>query len=73
MKVFKRLGYLLALIGLIMYLPPVMEFLTLHFGEKIGRFSGLVSFAIGWGILGACLAFSAGFKFQHERIKKKLQ
>ncbi|MGA8179632.1 MAG: hypothetical protein WB792_06205 [Desulfobacterales bacterium] len=73
MKVVKKLGYLLSLVGFIMYLPPMMELLTLHFGETIGHFSGIVSFAIGWAILGAHLAFSAGFKYQHERIKKKIQ
>jgi hypothetical protein len=73
MKVIKKLGYLLLLIGFIMYLPPVMEILTLHFGETIGHFSGIVSFAVGWGILGAHLAFSAGFNHELEHIKKKPQ
>jgi dipeptide/tripeptide permease len=73
MKAIKKLGYLLSLLGLIMYLPPVVEWLTLHFGETIGHFSGIVSFAVGWAVLGASFAFSAGFKYQHERIKKKIQ
>jgi uncharacterized membrane protein (DUF485 family) len=73
MKVIKKLGYLLSLLGLIMFLPPVMELLTLHFGVTIGHFVGIVSFAIGWALLGAQLAFSAGFKYQNECIKKKLQ
>lgn len=73
MKAIKRLGYSLSLVGFIMYLPPVMELLTLHFGETIGHLTGVVSFVIGWAILGAHLAFSAGFKYQQERIKKKLQ
>lgn len=73
MKVIKRLGYSLSLVGFIMYLPPVMEWLTMYFGETIGRLSGIVSFVIGWALLGAHLAFSAGFKYQHERINKKVQ
>jgi hypothetical protein len=73
MKVINKLGYFLSLVGFIMYLPPVMQWLTLHFGETIGRFSGIVSFVIGWAILGAHLAFSAGFKYQHQRVNKKVQ
>ncbi len=70
MKVIKKLGYLLSLVGVIMYLPPVMGFLKLHFGENIGHLSGIVSFAIGWAILGAHFAFSAGYKYQHERLQR---
>jgi hypothetical protein len=73
MKVIKRLGYSLSLVGFIMYLPPMMELLTLHFGETIGRLTGVVSFVAGWAILGAHLAYSAGFNHQRERIKKNLQ
>ena len=73
MKVIKNLGYFLSLVGFIMCLPPVVEFLALHFGETIGHFSGTVFFVTGWAILGARLAFSAGSKYQHERIKKELR
>ncbi|MEJ2657736.1 MAG: hypothetical protein P8012_11160, partial [Desulfobacterales bacterium] len=62
MKRVKKLGFSLSLVGLIMYIPPVMKSVTLLFGETIARFGGVVSFAVGWAILGAALAFSAGFK-----------
>jgi hypothetical protein len=39
-------------------------------GDTIGSCGGLVSFAIGWALLGACLAYSAGIKFQRARIQK---
>lgn len=72
MKLIKKIGLLLWLSGLIMYIPPVMNSLTLHFGPTIGHYSGVVSFAVGWSLLGAGLAFSAGWKYQRERIQKEL-
>jgi len=70
MKLMKKLGILLCLLGLIMFLPPVANWLTLHLGDTVGHFSGMVSFVTGWAILGAVLAFSTGLKYQYKRIRK---
>jgi hypothetical protein len=70
MKFLKKLGLLLCLLGLVMHVPQVVNWLTLYFGDTMGSCGGLVSFAIGWALLGACLAYSAGIKFQRARIQK---
>lgn len=72
MKLIKRLSLSLCLMGLIMYLPQVADVLTLHFGTAIGHYSGIVSFAMGWSLFGAGLAFSAGQYRQHKRIEKEV-
>lgn len=70
MKLLKRLSFSLCMIGLIMFLPPVADMLTLHFGAAVGHYSGIVSFASGWSLLGAGLAFSAG-QYRHKRVQQK--
>lgn len=67
----KKLGLFFCLFGLMLYLPPAKNWLTLHIGQTIAQFSGLVSFIVGWSVLGAGLAFSAGAKYQRARIKKR--
>lgn len=71
-KLLKKLGITLCLSGLALHLPPVMRWLTLYLGDTIGRFGGIVCFALGWSILGAMLAFSAGIKYQHVRVQKQI-
>jgi hypothetical protein len=71
MAYVKKLSLLLCLFGLVLYLPPAKDWLSLHIGQTVGRFSGLVSFIMGWSALGAGLAFSAGDKYQCARIKKR--
>lgn len=71
MKIVKCIGILLAFLGLVLYLPPVTNSVAMFFGEPIGRFAGMVSFTAGWAVLGASLAFSAGFKYQFTRIRKR--
>jgi hypothetical protein len=72
MNLWKKLSLLLCLVGLIMYLPPVAHWLTLHFGHNIGQLTGIVSFAIGWALLGAGLAFSAG-RYRLSSSQKEIQ
>jgi hypothetical protein len=72
MKLIKRLSLPLCMIGLIMFLPPVANLLTLHFGVIVGRYTGIVSFALGWSLLGAGLAFSAG-KYRPRASQKEIQ
>jgi hypothetical protein len=69
MKWLKRLGLLLAVLGLILYTPVMTKWLTLYFGDTLGQFSGPVSFGLGWAVFGACLAFSAGQHYGREKIK----
>jgi len=71
MKFLQRLGLSLSVLGMILYIPVTMNWLTLHFGERIGQFTGLVSFALGWALFGACLSFSAGKFYAHRKIKKE--
>lgn len=71
MAYIKKLSLMLCFFGLLLYLPPAKDWLTLYIGESVGRFSGLVAFISGWSILGAGLAFSAGAKYQRARINKK--
>jgi hypothetical protein len=71
MAYVRKLSLVVCLFGLILYLPSAKDWLTLHFGQTAGQFSGLVSFIVGWSVLGAGMAFSAGAKFQRSRVKKK--
>jgi hypothetical protein len=70
MAIVKKLSISLCLLGLILHLPPAKDWLTLHIGQTVGQFSGLVSFTMGWSIMGAGLAFSAGAKYQRSRIRR---
>ena len=69
MKIIKRSGLLMFLLGLIMYLPPVAGWLTLQLGETAGNSLGTVLVVAGWSLLGAALAFSAGTRYQRRRIQ----
>ena len=73
MKIIKKIGLLLSILGLMMYIPPLMKYLTLCFGGTVGRFGGIVSFIIGWSLFGAVMVFSAGMNYQQRRIKKRPQ
>jgi len=71
MAFMKKLSLWFCLFGLMLYLPPAKDWLTLHVGKAAGQFSGLVAFIMGWSILGAGVAFSAGAKYQRARAKKE--
>ena len=69
MKLSQRMGLLLSVLGMILYTPAPTKWLALLFGDTIGQFTGMVSFALGWAVFGACLAFSAGKHYARTRIK----
>ena len=70
MALSKKLSFVFCLLGLILYLPPARNWLTIYLGETIGLFSGMVVFIMGWSVLGAGLAFSAGSRHQRRCIEK---
>jgi len=70
MKLMRKLGLFLCLLGLIMHVPQVVEWVTLYLSDAVGSVGGLVAFAMGWALLGADLAYSAGIKFQRTRLEK---
>jgi hypothetical protein len=71
MAYVKKLSLMLCCFGLLLYLPPAKDWLTLHISETVGQLSGLVAFIMGWSVFGAGLAFSAGAKYQRARIRKR--
>ena len=74
MRVLSKLGILIAVCGLIIHFAPSVSGQPVQEGSDIGSFSGLIIFAIGWALLGATLAFSAGFKHQQQKLEEeKLQ
>ena len=73
MKILKRLGLILSILGVITHVAPLNNWITMQLGETMAGICGNVAFAVGWSILGAGLAFSAGISFQRERIKRKIR
>ena len=70
----RKLGILIAAIGVLIHFTPFVNGQTVEQGSNLGSISGLVAFAIGWALLGASLAFSAGFKYQQKKLEEeKLQ
>lgn len=69
MHLWKGIGLAFFVSGLICYYTPVTNWLTLHFGNSVGRFSGIVFSVVGWAIIGATLAFCAGIRYQQSRTK----
>lgn len=65
MKFAKILGLPLSVIGLILYCPPLQDFLDHLFGES-GRIAGAVVFATGWALLLGYLAYNLGFQSQKK-------
>ncbi|MGA7876755.1 MAG: hypothetical protein WCA08_13925 [Desulfoferrobacter sp.] len=70
MKLLRRIGFLLTLVGLVLYSPPVSKVLIAAWG-KIGEIQGVIIFAIGWALLLADLVFHLGKQSQSdpEQIK----
>ncbi len=66
MKFAKILGFPLSVIGLILYSPPVYNFLARQFGDY-GRLSGAVIFALGWALLLGYVVFEFGMRIQKDR------
>jgi hypothetical protein len=61
MKLAVFLGFPLSFLGLVLYFPPLVRWLTLMYGE-VGRLGGVVTFAVGWSLLLAYLAFNLGME-----------
>lgn len=69
MRFIRILGISVALIGLIIHFVPLASGQTIQQGSTIGSNGGLIAFAAGWALLGASLAFSAGFKYQQKKLE----
>ena len=67
----KKLGILIAAIGVFIIITSFLNGQPVEQGGRIGSISGLVAFAIGWALLGASLAFSAGFKYQQKKLEEE--
>ncbi len=59
MKFAEIVGLSLSITGLILYLPPLQNFLFKFFGEP-GRLIAAVMFASGWALLFVALLFHLG-------------
>ncbi len=66
MKFAWIIGLPLSIIGLILYSPPVLEWLTPIWGES-GRLGTLITFAVGWALLFGYLVFNLGMQSQIDR------
>ena len=66
MKFARKIGFPLSIIGLILYSPPLVKWLTIRCGD-IGRLGGLILFAIGWALLLGDLAFNLGIQSEKEK------
>jgi hypothetical protein len=69
MRFLKIIGMVLFVTGLAGFYPPATHWLTFHFGHAAAQYGGLVSCVVGWAVLGASLAFSAGFRYQQSRVE----
>lgn len=65
MKLLRRIGFLLTLVGLVLYSPPVSKVLVAAWG-KAGELQGVILFAIGWSLLLADLVFHLGKQSQRD-------
>ncbi len=65
MELAKKIGYLLSILGIILFFPPISHQLTARFGQP-GYLSGPVTFAVGWGLLAAYLAFQSGLVYRQR-------
>ena len=65
MKLLRRIGFLLTLVGLVLYSPPVSKALVAALG-KAGELQGVILFAIGWSLLLADLVFHLGKQSQRD-------
>jgi hypothetical protein len=66
MKFALRIGYPLSFAGLVLYFPPLVQWLRPRYGQ-IGELGGLILFAIGWALLLAHLAFRLGIDVYRKK------